>query len=67
MTTQLWLFVLACLLIQVTKAAQDDKTYVNEWAVRIAGGERVAREVAQDHGFEFVRKVITCDVILFCF
>ena len=64
-TAQLWLFALACLVIQVTKATQDDKTYVNEWAVRVAGGERVARELAQDHGFEFVRKVIRKPTYMF--
>lgn len=31
----------------------EEGLYVNEWAVKVAGGERKAREVATDHGFTF--------------
>ncbi len=31
--------------------------FTNEFAVQIVGGERVARAVAEDHGFDIIRKV----------
>jgi Peptidase S8 pro-domain len=31
--------------------------YTNQWAVRVEGGEDVARQLAADHGFVFVSKV----------
>ena len=31
--------------------------YTEEWVAHIKGGERHARDVAQEHGFRFVRQV----------
>jgi len=31
--------------------------YTNQWAVEVRGGEDVARQLADDHGFEFIAKV----------
>lgn len=31
--------------------------YTDQWAVRIEGGENVARDLAQKHGFVYVAKV----------
>ena len=51
--------VLLCYLVHNASAASDEdkREYVKEWALRIAGGERVARDVAENHGFQYVRKV----------
>ena len=36
---------------------QDSTVYTEEWVAHIKGGERHARDVAQEHGFRFVRQV----------
>ncbi len=53
-----------CLLLVVllgleSGASQEEKGRVfhNEWAVEIEGGERIARDVAEENGFTFVKKV----------
>lgn len=55
-----------CLLLVVllgheggATASQEEKGRVfhNEWAVEIEGGERIARDVAEEYGFTFVKKV----------
>ncbi|XP_072018312.1 PC3-like endoprotease variant B [Amphiura filiformis] len=52
--------LLVCyLVVQCQSAKKDDKIYVKEWALKIEGGERVARDVAEEHGFRFVRQIGT--------
>ena len=36
---------------------QDSTVYTEEWVAHIKGGESHARDVAQEHGFRFVRQV----------
>ncbi|XP_071506796.1 neuroendocrine convertase 2-like [Diadema antillarum] len=45
--------LLALGVVGVCGRAEERPVYVNEWAVEIGGGERVAREVAAEHGFDF--------------
>ncbi|XP_038059176.1 PC3-like endoprotease variant B [Patiria miniata] len=40
---------------------REDRMFHNEWAVEVRGGERVAREVADEYGFTFVRKIGTLE------
>lgn len=40
-------------------AAEPSHHFTEEWVVRVPGGERHARSVAQEKGFRFVRKVRT--------
>ena len=42
----------------VTSSSSVD--LVDEWAVHVEGGDELARQVAQDHGFEFGGKVRVC-------
>lgn len=37
--------------------------FTDQWAVQINGGERVAREVADRHGFTYVAKVCIAVVV----
>ncbi|XP_071800548.1 bromodomain and WD repeat-containing protein 3-like isoform X2 [Asterias amurensis] len=57
-----------CLLLVVllgheggATASQEEKGRVfhNEWAVEIEGGERIARDVAEEYGFTYVKKIGT--------
>ena len=41
----------------LTDQDPDSPVYTEEWVAHIKGGERHARDVAQEHGFRFVRKV----------
>ncbi len=38
-------------------ADEDGPEFTHEWAVRVLGGERHARDVATDTGFTFVKPV----------
>lgn len=49
----LLMLVMLMMLIQQTSADH----YTDQWAVRIKGGEDVAKQLAADHGFVFVSKV----------
>ncbi len=49
--------LLFCYLVVLSSSKKDDRVYVKEWAVKVQGGERVARDVAEDHGFRFVGQV----------
>ena len=31
--------------------------YSNQWVIKVPGGEEVAQQVADDHGYQFVGKV----------
>ena len=59
-----WLWVLACLLVavcathvQAVRLEEGHGGFINEWAVHVPGGERVARSVAREFGYDFVGQV----------
>jgi hypothetical protein len=45
------------LLLFVTLSTATD-FYTNQWAVRVIGGEKVARKLASEHGFEFIATIL---------
>lgn len=55
MCTDKWILSLALLLL-VTLMGHT-KAYSNQWATHIMGGDKVAREVANEHGFRYLDKV----------
>nr|XP_054752893.1 neuroendocrine convertase 1-like [Lytechinus pictus] len=60
MAVKLVLLAFLCITTVTCLTSSDEEgLYVNEWAVKVAGGERVAREVAADHGFTFDGQVGT--------
>ena len=48
----------ACIIVLIsaqlcpTRATVLDRTYTNEWAVKVSGGFERANEIASKHGFE---------------
>ena len=44
------------LLVVVTKYCYGI-TYTDQWAVQVEGGETVARQLAEKHGFTFITQV----------
>nr|XP_054752954.1 PC3-like endoprotease variant B isoform X2 [Lytechinus pictus] len=60
MAVKLVLLAFLCITTVTCLTSSDEEgLYVNEWAVKVAGGERVAREVAADYGFTFDGQVGT--------
>ncbi|KAK0168883.1 hypothetical protein PV327_002645 [Microctonus hyperodae] len=56
MCTDKWILSLALLLF-VTLMGHT-KAYSNQWATHIMGGDKVAREVANEHGFRYLDKIV---------
>ena len=52
-TVFLALLCASCATCLTNQGEEEEGLYVNEWAVKVIGGERVARDVAADHGFDF--------------
>ncbi len=48
---------LLCVACVFTDAEQNGREFTHEWAVRVQGGERHARDVAESTGFSFVQPV----------
>ncbi|BFZ01977.1 hypothetical protein BsWGS_05016 [Bradybaena similaris] len=50
-----FLFCLSCEILQQARGG-DAEHYLNEWAAHIPGGARLARAVAEEHGFHVIRE-----------
>ncbi|XP_012280336.1 furin-like protease 1 [Orussus abietinus] len=50
-----WTFVLILALVALEDPA---RAYTNQWAAHIEGGPQVAMQVARDHGFRYLDKII---------
>lgn len=53
----LLLLVVSFAGLQVTLADEAPRHFVNAWAAEIRGGEEVARDVAEQHGYRLVRSL----------
>jgi len=70
MTSRIWpvhhcIPHITLLLLLLLSHGSRAVVYSNLWAVHIKGGERVAREVADKHGFTFLEEVRTSNRIAY--
>ncbi|XP_061173752.1 neuroendocrine convertase 1-like isoform X1 [Saccostrea echinata] len=53
----LWILIISITLLLCHVVSIGGDHFVNEWAVEIPGGIRLAREVAKFHGYEIVKEI----------
>lgn len=52
------LMIVSCLLVSYVALVTSESQFTNTWAVEIKGGPEVAQQVAAEHGYEIVRKLL---------
>ncbi|CAL9704229.1 unnamed protein product [Knipowitschia caucasica] len=58
----LFLLLGACVCVESVRAPPyGDRQYLNEWAVEVPGGERVARALANEVGYDLIRQIGALD------